>query len=432
MHQLFRGSFFNFEAIRILGMTRSEGADIAECFQAVGSIRENDPMSWQKAWSKQAEWAESLAQEAQCAGNKAAARGAFLRASNYTRASSYMMTGDQMGTSDSRVVPFLQKAAELFRSATKLLDSLVYPLQIPYDTKDGKLSLPAYLYCPRPSTRLQHKTPLLVNIAGADSTQEEQYFMFPAAGPELGYAVLTFEGPGQGLALHEHNIPMRPDWEEVIRVVLDYVSTFAGEHEELELDLTRIAIAGASLGGYFALRAAADERCKACIAIDPVYDLYEFGANHAAPTLFAWWNAGWIPNAVINSLISLGTRLSFQSRWEIFTSARFLGVSTPVDLLQTMKKFSLHRLDGAGEAKSYLDELACPVLVSGAAQSVYFDVDDHTSRVFKGIKHQEKEMWVGADAAQGGLQAKMGAVALCNQRVFSFLDRSFDVKRIKV
>ncbi|KAK6064315.1 alpha/beta hydrolase [Seiridium cupressi] len=425
MHQLFRGSFFNFEAIRILGFTRSEGADIAECLEAVGQIRENDPVSWQAAWSAQAEWADQLARDAHGDGNKAAARGALLRAANYTRASAYMLTGSQMGQSDPRVVPILQRSARLFRSATQLLECIVYPLEVPYE--DGEISLPAYLYYPNASSRLAGKVPLVINIIGADSTQEEQYFMFPAVGPDLGYAVLTFEGPGHGLILHEHGVAMRPDWEVVIGDVLDFVHKFVGDHAELDIDLERVAVAGASLGGYLALRAAADDRCKACIAIDPVYDLYDFGAKHVAPTFFGLWDRGWIPDSVVNGVISFGTKMSFQSRWEIFTAAGFLGAVTAVDLLRLMKKYTLREAHDANG--SYLSRVQCPVLVTGAAKSVYFDVDDHTAMVLKGIRHEDKEVWVGLKPGQGGLQAKMGAVNLCCQRTFAFLDKRFGLDR---
>ncbi|KAI0388543.1 dipeptidyl aminopeptidase/acylaminoacyl peptidase [Xylariaceae sp. FL0594] len=436
MFQFFGNSFFNFEAIRIVGMAGSGGAEIAECLDAVGCIRENDPTSWHRAWSEQAEWAKQVAREAQRDGNRTAARMAFLRASNYTRASAYMMTGVQLGNSDSRVISLLRESSALFASALELFDTPVKALRIPYpySHRDGdkEVFLPAYLHLPLPACRLPGKIPLLISQGGADSIQEEQYYMFPSAGPGLGYAVLTFDGPGQGSVLHEHDIPMRADWEVVIDRVLAYLADYSRTHPGLELDLDRIAIAGASLGGYFALRAAADQRIKACVAIDPMYDFYEFGAKRVAPTFFRLWDGGWIPDCVVNSIVTLGTRLSFQSRWEIFTSARFLGATTPVGLLRRMQGYTFH----AGHSNTtidsrtgYLDRVKCPVLVTGAAQSLYFDVADHTAAVIRGIREAEKECWTAERPGQGGLQAKMGAVALCNQRVFAFLDRVYHIER---
>lgn len=43
MHHYFRGDFFNFEVIWILGIARHDSADLAECLEAIGQISENDP-----------------------------------------------------------------------------------------------------------------------------------------------------------------------------------------------------------------------------------------------------------------------------------------------------------------------------------------------------------------------------------------------------
>lgn len=298
MHQFFRGPFFDFEAVRILSTSVHGGAEVGEFLEAVGQIQENDPESWHDAWLRQAHTAEKLAHEAMSSGHRRAARGAFLRAANYTRAGAYMLLGKRLGVGpdDPRTVRLLRKVVELFGMAVPLFDGPVHRLSIPYvdSTRDPKvsISLPAYLYLPPPACRLPGKAPLVVYALGADSMQEEMYHMLPAEGPALGYAVLTFEGPGQGLTLHEHNVPMRPDWEEVNGAVLDYLEEYSREHEELEIDLDRIAVAGASLGGYFALRSAADTRVKACVAIDPPFDFYEFGTDHVAPTFFGLWDQG--------------------------------------------------------------------------------------------------------------------------------------------
>jgi pimeloyl-ACP methyl ester carboxylesterase len=218
---------------------------------------------------------------------------------------------------------------------------------------------------------------------------------------------------------------MRPDWEVVTATVMDYVSSYAADRPDLELDLDRIAIAGASLGGYFALRGAADARFKACIAVDPIYDLWDFVTKHVSPIL-SLWNRGWVPDTIVNNMVWLGMQLSFQMKWEIVTSARFLGVSTPAEILRAMQQYTLRKRNGC-----YLDQLECAVFVTGAADSLYLDVDNHTTRVFDGLKHQQKQIWVADSPGQGSLQAKMGAMALCNQRVFEFLDKQFDINRRK-
>ncbi|TLS21199.1 uncharacterized protein PpBr36_10633 [Pyricularia pennisetigena] len=433
MHQFFSGTFFNFEAVRILGTCRYGGCEVAEFLDAIGKVKQGNAESWNQAWAEQARLAEELAVEALSQGQISAARSAFFRAANYTRASGYMYHGEAAGQSDRRTITSLHRARDLFRKAVNLLEGPVYTLDIPYG-KSG-VTLPAYLYLPPARCRLPDgKTPLIVNPVGADSIQEEIYFMHPAAGPKLGYAVLTFEGPGQGLTLHEHNIPFRQDWEAVNSLVLDYVLAWISQHASHDenlgsIDASRIGITGASLGGYFALRAAADSRFAACAAIDPLYDLFDFATKHVSPAFIKAWEHGWVSDGMVDALMGLGMAVGFQTRWEIATARRFLGVATPAQCLKAMRLFTLREdhPDGQGNG-SYLKRVKCPVLVTGAAESLYLDVTDHTAAVFEALGG-EKELWVGTSPGAGGLQAKMGAIGLANQRVFAFFDRQLGVVR---
>ncbi|KAI0479862.1 dipeptidyl aminopeptidase/acylaminoacyl peptidase [Xylaria cf. heliscus] len=421
MYNFYKGTFFNFESIRVLATTRHGGADVGEFLEALGTIKDNDPVSWNKAWAEQARKAEELALEAAKHGQKDAARMAFLRASNYARATVYMMLGVTPGKSNPRTVPGLHKSVQLFRKAVNLMDHPVHILEIPY--RDG-VSLPAYLHLPTATRRLPGKIPLLINALGADAMQEEIYYAFPSGGVELGYAVLTYEGPGQGLTLHENNVTMRPDWESVSRITLDYIFQYA-KTQNIDLDSQRVAVAGASLGAYFALRSAADPRIKACVAVDPLYNLFEVATRHASPTFLRLWESGWIPDSVVNNMMWFGARYDFQLKWELTATARFMGVSTPTELLRAMKKYTLEGANGG----TYLDKIKCPVLVTGASNSLYFDVNEHSAQVFNRLSISKKELWVATTPGDGSLQAKIGAFGLCNQRVFTFLDTHFGIKR---
>lgn len=312
MHQFFKSTFFNFEAVRILGTAPFGGADIAECLDAIGQIQDNDPNSWHRAWAAQAERAEALAEDASRVGNKVEARRAFLRASNYFRASGYMFN-DRPQSPDARVLPIAERVVKNFKNATKFFDSDVHTLEIPFNG----YSLPAYLYLPLRRDRLSGKIPLLVNTGGADSVQEELYCIYGVSGPALGYGVLTFEGPGQGIVLRRHKLHMQPDWEYVTSKVLDHLFNFSEKHPELQLDLDRVAIAGASMGGYYALRGASDSRFKACVSIDPFYDMWEFATHHISPAFIGAWTSGWVSDAVVDRTISFLSKLAYQLKWEV-------------------------------------------------------------------------------------------------------------------
>lgn len=314
---------------------------------------------------------------------------------------------------------------QTFAKAVPLLDHPVYAIEIPYTDVDGReYTLPGYLHVPSEGARLVGSTPILINTGGADSVQEELYHIYGATGPGLGYAVLTFEGPGQGIVLRRLGTHMRPDWEVVIATVLDSVESFAFNHPDLKLDLQRIGLAGSSMGGYFALRGAVDPRIKATVAIDPFIDMWEFATFHISPLFIGAWNKEWIGDRLVSAIIGFLTLLVFQMRWEVGLTAWFFGTPTPADTLKEMKKYTLKG--------GYLARIRSPVFVTGAAHSLYFNPYYHTLNIFNGLtglKDEQKKLWMPEDPADGGLQAKVGAFALKSQRTFEFLDKVFDIKR---
>jgi 2,6-dihydroxypseudooxynicotine hydrolase len=82
-------------------------------------------------------------------------------------------------------------------------------------------------------------------------------------------AVLAIDGPGQGELEFTH--PMRFDYEVVIRCVIDYLE------ERREIDTGRVGLMGVSVGGYYAVRAAAFEpRLRAAIALATGYRFVDY------------------------------------------------------------------------------------------------------------------------------------------------------------
>ena len=247
MYHFFKSTFFNFEYTRVLTTIPFGGAEIGECLDAATQIKNDDPESWHRAWYTQAERAETLAHAAASRGDAISARDAYLRAANYFRASQYMFN-DRLDSPEARVLPLFNRSVANFLHAIKLLDHSVQLLQIPYENDH---TLPGYLFLPHPSKRLPGKIPVLVNCNGADSTSEELYSLYPAAGCDRGYAVVSFDGPGQGMVLRQDKLRMRPDWEVVTSRVLDHIHELAKTQPELDLDIDRVAVAGASMYVFF-------------------------------------------------------------------------------------------------------------------------------------------------------------------------------------
>lgn len=103
----------------------------------------------------------------------------------------------------------------------------------------------------------------ILACGGFDSFIEEFYSIWRFF-TEKGYEVIAFEGPGQGATLRKHQLPFEHDWEKPTAAVLDFY------------DRSDVTMIGISMGGYWAVRAAAfEERISRVIAFPPVYDWLE-------------------------------------------------------------------------------------------------------------------------------------------------------------
>jgi dipeptidyl aminopeptidase/acylaminoacyl peptidase len=148
------------------------------------------------------------------------------------------------------------KAVECRRLALPHLDPPGERVAIPFEAK--------YLMGELRRPRGHNRPPLVVMLMGLDSAKEEmgpyeQIFL------DRGLATLAVDGPGQGEA--EYDIPIRPEYEQPVAAILDWVQSRS------DIDAERIGLWGVSLGGYYAPRAAAfEKRVKACIALSGPYD----------------------------------------------------------------------------------------------------------------------------------------------------------------
>lgn len=344
------------------------------------------------------------------------------------------------GQDDERALRDSEASNANWWRAAQLLDATVKRLEIPYQgtAADGSplaVQLPAYLFIPHPSKRVPERQrkrgggkglPLLVNMVGADATQEEIFFVLPQAALELGYAVLTFEGPGQGIVLRRHNMPFRPDWEEVLSPVLDFVlDTYlpARTGELPQIDRDQVAVAGSSMGGYLALRGARDPRVKACIAVDPFYRMWDL-LKGRVPDSIAESPA--VPDWVWDNMSALLGWWNVQTRWELKLTGWMLGArpGSAADNFRQMRRYTLE--DGQ------LELVRCPVFVTGARHSLYSSPEVSTERVYRelvNVSDDDKAMWIGEDEGEGGLAAKAGAFGVLNQKAFAWLDGVFGIER---
>lgn len=175
---------------------------------------------------------------------QAEARGAAGEALAYARGAEFFTDA----RSELRQERYLRYRA-LFDALHR--DAPLRRVQVPY----GSGALPVYvLPPPGPSagTVLVH--------GGFDSVIEEFLPIWERIAA-AGHHVLAFEGPGQGGARLLHGLTFEHDWERPVAAILD--------HQGID----QATLVGISMGGYWALRAAAFEpRIDRVVSWPPVYD----------------------------------------------------------------------------------------------------------------------------------------------------------------
>jgi 2,6-dihydroxypseudooxynicotine hydrolase len=129
-------------------------------------------------------------------------------------------------------------------------------------------SIPGYLR--RPAQGDGGSVPCVVLIGGLESTKEESY-LFEAMCLRRGVATFAFDGPGQGEMFFDRKL--QRDFERYVSAVVDHLEGVEG------VDAARLGVLGRSLGGYYAVRAAACEpRLRACVAWGACFDMTGFDA----------------------------------------------------------------------------------------------------------------------------------------------------------
>lgn len=150
---------------------------------------------------------------------------------------------------DRRAALYERAAGHLLPPAAKLL------LQV------GTTSVPAFLRVPAFSSGKTEAAGAIL-IGGLDSTKEESR-LFEDLLLARGVATLAFDGPGQGLTARD--VPLGSRFDPWVSAAVTLLSRIEG------IDAARIGVVGRSLGGSYALQAAACEpRLRACVAWSPL------------------------------------------------------------------------------------------------------------------------------------------------------------------
>jgi len=251
-------SHMDFHFTRVLSTQIYGGSATGECYEAASRVIDGNFESYSQAWLTTAKRLEAKAWACLGDGHKVSARDTFLRAMVYWGAVSMYTSETNPLTKES-----MQHARSMFKEFAKLSDSLIEPVDIPYE--NGRTMKGYFLRAGAPG----EKRRTIVGMGGGENFCEESYFHFAAGAVRRGYNALMFEVPGQKAAVWENpGLYWRFDAEVPIRYVIDYALT------RPEVDPERIALIGHSVGGYYVTRAACFEKRLAAVIASPiVWDL---------------------------------------------------------------------------------------------------------------------------------------------------------------
>ena len=247
---------------RGLGETQEGGGTVSECFQAASRMILGDKESWHREWMRVADRNQNRGLTEEQAGHIRTAMNCYLRAVDYYRQAEFHLKPD-----DPRRLPTFSKMEACSHRFLALLTPPGEVLEIPYE---GKSIYAYFARAPFPGDKL----PCLICMGGLDSIKDEMWFMQAHGALQRGISVLMIDGPGQGGTLRRHGITNRFDYEIPIGQCIDYLASRS------DVDTTRIAVCGSSLGGYYAARAGCYEhRLAACISHGAIWSVTDLWGN---------------------------------------------------------------------------------------------------------------------------------------------------------
>ena len=130
MHLYFDIQEFDQQLIRAISYTYYNGADIGECISTASRIKDGDFDNWHQEWFETGERVSLSAETSHQLGHDISAHEAYLRASNYYRASLFFLYGAPV---DPRLPKVYEKHVEAFDKAIKLFATPVTKVSIPFE-----------------------------------------------------------------------------------------------------------------------------------------------------------------------------------------------------------------------------------------------------------------------------------------------------------
>jgi pimeloyl-ACP methyl ester carboxylesterase len=385
---------------RALVLAIDRGADFGECVTTVQRVGTGGVDDWHREWVATADRIAAIGDASAAAGHRVSAREAYWRACNYYRSSYFPLYGAPV---DPRLVAAFDQETATFLKGAALSDIPIEAVEIPFEGK----TLPGYFVAVNDSGKPR---PTIVHTNGYDSTIQEMYFAHAPAAIRRGYNVLLFDGPGQGRNLIKDGIPIRPDWENVVRPVIDYALT------RPEIDPKKIALGGWSFGGYLAPRAAAFEHRIAALIADP--GQWDEGPAIVARLPLTNAQKAAFPNidpALLEPFEEWlkGPEAPAMLRWTLIQRGFWVnGVDSVYAYAVDMFRYEL---------SSVAKNIACPTFLSQAEDD---PVADYAPDLYAALTVPNKTLVRFTRAEGAGMHTEALARTFYDQRMFDWLDET--------
>ncbi|MFD9002435.1 alpha/beta hydrolase family protein [Streptomyces sp. NPDC059582] len=254
---LFDDPDFNFNGLMALGGSGQRSSEVGEVLTAVNTINKAG-VSAQTYVETFRKLGDRLMQAPEGARpDRETTRFRALRAAQYYGQALFFVLGSDDPAGEERLYRAGRDAWDTFG---KLCDPAPVTADVPY----GRTPLPVWFFRPDGSGR-PRPTVMLTN--GSDGQNVDMWTYGVAAALERDWNALVYDGPGQGQLLFVDRVVFTPRWETVVTPLVDWLVARS------DVDADRIALAGLSMAGDLAPRAAAfEQRIAALVAMPGCLD----------------------------------------------------------------------------------------------------------------------------------------------------------------
>ena len=337
-----------------------------------------------------ADWQREFSTLAQKALAKAQIDGQNLRAAYYLRAAEFFLVPGHPQRKPMRD-KFLQLTCDHY--GVKPVDHH----RVPYSDGAVQGFLPVYRFTPA------HPKGTVVFCGGFDSYLEELFLGFFWL-RDAGYEIVAFEGPGQGGALIDSGFPMTHEWEKPVAAVLDHFG------------LSDVSLIGLSMGGYFAIRAAAFEpRVQRAVAYDVFFDAFDCNLRlmPASARLLLPILLRLKLDVLVDALARRAAKRSLVIEWGLNQAMHVTGTPTPAAYLHAIQRYT------AAEISSRVTQ---DVLLLAGSEDHYVPVAQFYKQIatLTNTRSLTARLFTRAESAQNHCQA--GDFGLALQVITDWLD----------